>query len=184
METEWEHTIKSNRLSLHTKSLLEFLEKSWNCKVIYRRVATKKELQYYLKRFNNAEYRKDYSIFYMSFHGNTHSIVLEGEDKNERSITLTELANMANGVFANRYIHFSSCRTLLGSDKELVKFKNETGALFVSGYTTSVDSVLSAINDIAYFDQIFRHPARKTLVEPAMEKYYRGLNNKLGFKIL
>ena len=39
-------------------------------------------------------------------------------------------------------------------------------------------------NDIAYFDQIFRHPARKTLVEPAMEKYYRGLNNKLGFKIL
>ena len=44
-ETEWEHTIKQNRLSLHTRSLLGFLEKSWGCKVIYRRVATKGELQ-------------------------------------------------------------------------------------------------------------------------------------------
>ena len=40
LETEWEHTIKQNRLSLHTRSLLGFLEKSWGCKVIYRRVAT------------------------------------------------------------------------------------------------------------------------------------------------
>ncbi len=58
LETEWEHTVKSNRLSLHTKSMLDFLEKSWNCKVIYRRVATKSELQYYLTRFRNAEYKE------------------------------------------------------------------------------------------------------------------------------
>lgn len=66
LETEWEHTIKQNRLSLHTRSLLGFLEKSWGCKVIYRRVATKGELQYYLRRFATSEYN-DYSIFLFVF---------------------------------------------------------------------------------------------------------------------
>ena len=181
-ETEWEHTIKQNRLSLHARSLLGFLEKSWGCKVIYRRVATKGELQYYLRRFATSEYN-DYSIFYLSFHGDTHSIFLEGEKKTEKKLTLKELADMAKGVFTDRFVHFSSCRTLLGSDKELEEFKNDTGALYLSGYTTKVDSILSAINDIAYFDQILRHQTKKALIASAMEKYYNGLSQKLGFKI-
>ena len=170
LETEWEHTIKQNRLSLHTRSLLGFLEKSWGCKVTYRRVATKGELQYYLRRFATSEYN-DYSIF------------LEGEKKTEKKLTLKELADMAKGVFTDRFVHFSSCRTLLGSDKELEEFKNDTGALYLSGYTTKVDSILSAINDIAYFDQILRHQTKKALIASAMEKYYNGLSQKLGFKI-
>ena len=136
LETEWEHTIKQNRLSLHTRSLLGFLEKSWGCKVIYRRVATKGELQYYLRRFATSEYN-DYSIFYLSFHGDTHSIFLEGEKKTEKKLTLKELADMAKGVFTDRFVHFSSCRTLLGSDKELEEFKNNTGALYPSAGTTN-----------------------------------------------
>lgn len=79
IETEWEHTVAQNRMSLHTKALLDFLEKSWGCKVIYRRVATKSELQYYLNRFALSKYKEDYSIIYLSFHGDTHSIFLEGE---------------------------------------------------------------------------------------------------------
>ena len=74
-------------------------------------------------------------------------------------------------------------RQLLGSDKELEEFKNDTGALYLSGYTTKVDSILSAINDIAYFDQILRHQTKKALIASAMEKYYNGLSQKLGFKI-
>lgn len=41
LETEWEHTVERNRRSIHTKPLLEFLEKSSECDIIYRRVATK-----------------------------------------------------------------------------------------------------------------------------------------------
>ena len=44
LETEWEHTIERNRRSIHTKHLLEFLEKSSGCEIICRRVATKNEL--------------------------------------------------------------------------------------------------------------------------------------------
>jgi len=182
IETEWEHTVTQNRLLLQTKSLLDFLEKSYGCKVIYRRVATKSELQYYLNRFSLSEY-KDYSIFYLSFHGDTHSIFLEGEKKADKRLTLTELSDMAKDAFLNRFVHFSSCRTLLGNNGELEKFKNDTGALFLSGYTKKVDGILSAINDIAYFDQIFRHRTKKALIAPAMRKYYEGLATKLGFKM-
>lgn len=183
IETEWEHTVAQNRMSLHTKALLDFLEKSWGCKVIYRRVATKSELQYYLNRFALSKYKEDYSIIYLSFHGDTHSIFLEGEKGADKKLALTELANMAKDAFSNRFVHFSSCRTLLGNDGELEKFKNDTGALFLSGYTKSVDGVLSAINDIAYFDQIFRHRTKKALIAPAMRSYYEGIAKKLGFKV-
>ncbi len=36
LETEWEHTVERNRRSIHTSPLLEFLEKSSECAVIYR----------------------------------------------------------------------------------------------------------------------------------------------------
>lgn len=72
----------------------------------------------------------------------------------------------------------------LGGNAELENFKFNTGAAYISGYTTSVDCVLSAINDIAYFDQIFRYRKKKALISSAMSKYYAGLGEKLGFKIL
>lgn len=183
LETEWEHTVKGNRLRLQTKSLLDFIENAWDCKIIYRRVATISEFQYYLKRFKNKEY-DEYSIFYLSFHGDTHSIVFEGEDKKENTITLSQLTEMANGLFTNRYVHFSSCRTLLGSERELQDFKKNSGALYVSGYTKTIDSIMSAINDMSYFDQIFRHQKKKALVMKSMDKYYKGLDDSLGFKII
>lgn len=181
LETEWEHTIERNRRSIHTKPLLDFLEKSSGCEIIYRRVATKNELQYYLKRFNLAKY-DNYSIIYLSFHGDTHPIFLEGEKGDEAVLNLSDLAHLSDGVFKDRFVHFSSCRTLLGSEKELENFKTETGAKSISGYTKSVDGILSAINDIAYFDRIFNYGTMKGL-ESAMDKLYSGLNDELGFKI-
>lgn len=54
---------------------------------------------------------------------------------------------MANGAFENKFVHFSSCRTMLGSENSLEQFKINTGAAYISGYTTSVNGVLSAINE-------------------------------------
>lgn len=181
LETEWEHTVEKNRRSIHTSPLLEFLEKSSECEVIYRRVATKNELQYYLRRFNLRKY-DNYSIIYLSFHGNTHSIFLEGEKGDKAKLSLSDLAHLSDGIFKDRFVHFSSCRTLLGSEKELENFKEVTGARCISGYTKSVDGILSAINDIAYFERIFNCQTKKGL-ESAMAKLYSGLNDELGFKI-
>ncbi len=181
LETEWEHTVKKNRRSIHTRSLLEFLEKSDRCDIIYRRIATKKELQYYFERFNLSEY-DGYSIIYLSFHGNTHSIFLEGEKGEDKCVALSELAEVSKGLFKDRWVHFSACRTLLGSEKELENFKLATGTKCISGYTKSVDGILSAINDIAYFDRIFNYATTRGVIS-AMERYYSGLDKELGFKI-
>ena len=151
LETEWEHTVERNRRSIHTKPLLDFLEKSSGCEIIYRRVATKNELQYYLRRFNLAKY-DNYSIIYLSFHGDTHSIFLEGEKGDDAVLKLSDLASLSDGVFKDRFVHFSSCRTFLGREKDLEEFKTETGAKCISGYTKKVNGILSAINDIAYFE--------------------------------
>lgn len=97
---------------------------------------------------------------------------------------MSDLAEMSNGTFTDKFVHFSSCRTFLGSNKELEHFKEETGATSISGYTKSVDCILSVINDLSYFDQIFRHKTKKTYLASAMDKYYGGLGKELGFRIL
>ena len=54
--------------------------------------------------------------------------------------------------------------------------------MYIFGYTKFVDDVLSAINDIVYFDRIFNSATMKDL-ESAMDKLYSWLNGELGFKI-
>ena len=68
------------------------------------------------------------------------------------------------------------------SEKELENFKTETGAKCIFGYTKSVDGILSAINDSAYFERIFNYATMKGLTS-SMDKLYSGLNDELGFKI-
>ena len=48
---------------------------------------------------------------------------LEGEKGDEAVLNLSDLAHLSDGVFKDRFVHFSSCRTLLGSEKELENFK-------------------------------------------------------------
>lgn len=71
---------------------------------------------------------------------------------------------------------------MLGSEKELKNFKTEIGAKCISGYTKTVDGILSAINNIAHFDRIFNYATMKGLTS-AMDKLYSWLNDELGFKI-
>lgn len=183
IETEWEHTIKKKRLSLHTKPLLEFIEKAYGCPIIYRRCATYAELEFYLKRFDRSEY-DDYKIFYLSFHGDKQLIQLEGESADDKCLSLDELSEIKPGVFENRILHFSSCQTMKGREGDLLRFKEKTGARIVSGYTKSVDCVLSAINDIAYFSQLLEHPERPTTALNRMSHYYEGLGEELGFRVI
>lgn len=180
LETEWEHTRRANRRPLRTEPLLEFVRKLHDCSVIYRRIATWSELVYYMDRFSMREY-KDYRVVYLSFHGMEGAICLEGE---KEKVTLDDLADNSNSFFADRSVHFSSCETFHLENRDLRKFKKDIGAEILSGYTTSVDGALSAINDIAYFNQLFEYDFSKMKVKKAMSKYYGELGEKLGFVII
>jgi len=177
IETEWQITTQRNKRSINTEPLMNFLQKLDDVPCIYRRVATRDELKYYLKKFHNKEF-ENYKIFYFSFHGDTHEIALEGEKEN---LSLMELGDMADGLFEGKFVHFSSCRTLLGSDENLKDFVEGTRAKLVSGYTRSVDTFYSAIHDIALINELLTSTQIKPLLE-RMYKLYGGLEKKLGFK--
>ena len=176
LETEWQITKKRSQLSLNSEPLLRFLEESLGISYIYRRIATLGELEYYLKQFRKNDYDK-YEIFYFNFDG-THGIQLEGE---KDFLSLDDLLAIGGEVFNNRFVHFSSCRTLLGSQVAIDKFKKESGAKSVSGYTKSVDSILSAIHDIALFRECLEKKQISTIFRQ-LKLMYGGLQEKLGFR--
>lgn len=177
IETEFQVAKRVNRLSLNSEPLIRFISEIYRIPCIYRRVATLSELLYYMKQFSKVEYDK-YNIIYFSFHGDTHCIHLEGENEN---LTLGDLADHGGESFFNdRLVHFSSCRTLLGSAKVAEDFKASTHARFVSGYTTSVNLSLSAIHDIALLGA-YVTSKRPLTVFSKVQKLHQGLQEKLGF---
>ena len=177
LETEWHITKKRNQVPMNSEPLLRFMKECYGIPYIYRRIATLGELEYYLKQFCKSEYDK-YEIFYFSFHGQTHGIQLEGE---KEPLSLDDLLAIGGDVFSNRFIHFSSCRTLLGAQKAIDQFKVDSGAKSVTGYTKSVDSVLSAIHDIALFKECLEKEQIPAIFRQ-LERMYGGLQEKLGFR--
>ena len=94
IETEWQITKKSNRLSLNSEPLKKYISEMYGIPYIHRRVATLGELKYYLEQFSKKEYMNNYSILYFSFHGNTNAIQLEGEKEDLQLDTLLEIGPM------------------------------------------------------------------------------------------
>ena len=184
LEAEWEYrNAKSNKFSLNTEPLLNWLRTFHGCDIVYRHIINKQDLQYYLDYFasHKREFKK-YDIIYIACHGWHHAISLEGEDGH---IDLSELKTMANGFFENRIIHFSSCKTLANPD-EARKFKEGCGARLVSGYEISVDAMTSAIADAAFFNEIMYYQNIGIFKNEATSKFwkrYESLLNDLRFSM-
>ena len=159
--------------------MLKFISETYNVPYFYRQVATKAELTYYIKQFCKKEY-SNFDVFYFSFHGNRQIIQLEGEKEH---LSLDELADLSDNLFKDKFVHFSSCRTLLGSTNPLDQFKSKTGAKVVTGYTKSVDTTLSAILDVALIGEFFTHKQIPSIFNN-LEKRFGGLQKELGFKVL
>ena len=177
IETEWQITTKGNRRNLNTEPLIKFISDLYGVPYIYRRVATRGELSYYLKQIQKKEYQK-YNVLYFSFHGDTHAIQLEGE---KEALTLSELQEIGGQVFNDRFVHFSSCRTLLGSEVVSQQFKKDTGAKTLTGYTKSVATDLAAIHDVALIGEFIQRKQIASIFK-ALKENYEGLEKKLGFK--
>ena len=182
LEAEWEYrNAKSNKFSLNTEPLLNWLRTFHGCDIVYRHILNKQDLQYYLNYFasHKREFNK-YDIIYIACHGWHHAISLEGEDG---QIDLSELSTMANGFFENRIIHFGSCKTLANST-EATKFKEACGARLLSGYEICVDAMTSAIADAAFFNEIMNYQnigIFKNETTSKFRKRYESLHKELKF---
>lgn len=181
LETEWELSkSKKMRDKASMLPLLHFLEQSNGVEFVFRNVASRVDLRYYI---NELEYKtyKDFQIIYLAFHGASKSLEIPADKDNP--ITFSELAEISNGVFQDKIIHFGSCRTLLTSDERILEFKEQTGARLVSGYTKKIDFIRSSILDIAYFSELI-DIQNVGAIEKRMKKRYDQLMNDLGFKII
>ncbi|MDE6229155.1 MAG: hypothetical protein K2M40_05140 [Muribaculaceae bacterium] len=161
--------------------LLQFLESALGIPYIYRQIATRQELEYYLNKIGEQHYHNKFGVVYFSFHGEPENICLRrnGHD----NISLEDLAEMGaiSEAFKDRHVHFSTCETLNCEDAIIKRFKRNVGAKSISGYTKCVDATAAYINELAYMHQIFQYDTITTLKKHMAD--YQAQLNKLGFTI-
>ena len=175
LEGEWEKSLKGRSSILPT---LEFLDQCYDVKYVFRKVAMKGDLYFYLNKAMRAEY-KSYSIINLAFHGSSQEIEMASGE----NISLSEIGEDYKGVFEGKVIHFGSCSTLRTSKDNLYSFMEKTGALIVSGYTKKIDFIESSMFDIAYFSLLQRYD-RLGYVNARLSKDYAGLYERLGFTMV
>lgn len=160
--------------------LLEFMKQQMHVDYIYRQIATRQELEYYLQKIGEKHYQNKFGIIYFSFHGTPGHLCLSQNGKND--LSFDDIAEMVAPYqsFSGRHIHFSSCETLNYEEEKIKNFKRNTGAKTISGYTKTVDSNPAFINELAYFHQITNYSL------PTIKKHmqdYQSQIDKLGFTI-
>ena len=162
--------------------LLEFMKQAMGIDYIYRQIATRQELEYYLKKIGDKHFQNKFGVVYFSFHGEPENLCLSQNGKS--NVSFDDLAEIAAPYesFLDRHIHFSSCETLKCDDDIIRKFKRNIGAKTVSGYTECVDSTAAFINELAYFHQIFSYSSLATIKKHMAD--YQNQLSKLGFTIV
>jgi len=179
LETEWDLSAKRMRDKMSVQPLLNFLDHSKGVEFVFRNVASREDLKYYLKQLSYKTYT-DYQIVYLAFHGSSKAIKVPSEPNNP--LSFTELVDISKGAFQDKIIHFGSCRTFNTSDRVIQEFKEQVGAELVSGYTKTIDFIRSAIMDIAYFSELVRI-TNTGVIEKRIDTLYGNLKKELGFKI-
>lgn len=117
---------------------MQYLEQAWHIPYIYRQIASVEDFKYYFKKISQLHFQSKYGIIYFSFHGDSANIQLP-----TGTVSLDEIAEIAANyeAFKGRHIHFSSCETMKCEEDIIRRFKKETKAETVSGYTACMDSV-------------------------------------------
>lgn len=178
LETEWDQSRHDLKMKSAVEPLLEFVENKYNLNVPYtfRQVATKSDFSYYIEHLLDQTY-KMYDFVYLCFHGTESNIHFADKDE----WNLLDFALKYPGIFEGRNVHFGSCYTLMNEDDTL-RFKNETNAQMVTGYTKSVSFMESFIFELWLLKKINRHDSYRAkrimdLAQKEMPYYVK----KLGF---
>lgn len=162
--------------------LLEFMKRAMKIDYIYRQIATRQELEYYLKKIGDKHFQNKFGVVYFSFHGMPEAISLSRNGKD--NVYFDDIVDMVSPYesLKNRHIHFSSCETLNCEDGIIRRFKRNIGAKTVSGYTECVDATAAYINELAYFHQIISYSTLTTIKKHMVD--YQIQLSKLGFTIV
>ncbi len=131
--------------------LLQLLERHRLIDYIRRDVATRAELEHYLRIWGRRDY-KDYEFCYLAFHGNRGRAVLLDDD----GVSLEELGSLLGKYRAAKdaVVHVASCYGLRVADQDLTEFLAQTRAWAVSGYSKRVDTMEAAAFELLLFNAL------------------------------
>ncbi|MCX7829967.1 MAG: hypothetical protein N2445_02765 [Acidobacteria bacterium] len=150
---------------------------------IHRDVATKEELNFYLKKWTLAEY-KCYPILFLAFHGAPGEIFLA---QNNKVMSIDELLKILEGRCHRKIIHFGACSVFNLQGKILKRILTRFNALAISGYSAEVDWVTSSVFEMLFLAELQKNALTKSgviAVKKRIKEIAPKLSKKLGFKML
>jgi hypothetical protein len=153
---------------------------------IHRDVATRDELEYYLRTWVQRKLAR-YPILYLAFHGDPNQIHLGDQRLSENTVTLDDLAALLEGRCHGRIIYFASCATLKLHGNSIRAFLRQTNALAVCGYRGMVDWLDATVFELIVFSAMQRNAATVSGAK-AMRRRIREhaphLVRRLGFHMV
>jgi hypothetical protein len=157
--------------------MLEMLERSGHIRAMWRDVATREELRFYVDRWTHKSWA-DYPLLYLAFHGAPGEFFV-----GKTPITLDDLAADLAGKCNGRILHFGSCATLAIAPAALEAFRQETGAHAVSGYTAAVDWLEASAFEILLVNELIKSGDVET-VRARLSVEHAAWARALGFSIV
>ncbi len=171
---DWYGSLKK---TTSVKAVLKLLnESTLEVPYIYRDIATKEELYFYIKKWTQAKH-SDYPILYLAFHGSSGCICLFKDNGRETTITTDDLFDLLKGKCHRRVIHFGSCKSLDMNGHTVNKYLKSSGAVSISGYVADVDWVLSSVFEMYYLFELQKNKFTKS----GMQAVYKRLHKRAGF---
>lgn len=156
--------------------MLDMLERSGHITAMYRDVATREELRFYVDRWTHKDWG-NYPLLYLAFHGAPGEFFV-----GKTPITLEDLAADLEGKCVGRIIHFGSCATLGVATEQLETFRRQTGAHAVSGYSGWVDWLEASAFEILLLNELIKTGDVET-VQQRMSVEHADWARALGFTI-
>ena len=138
IEGDWWGSLEDEKSSSVTPLFDLVAQMHQRLKYIHRPVATRGELEHYLRVWGQARHAK-YPVLYLAFHGSPGVLHVGDRRRSESQISLDELAGLLAGKCKNRVVHCGSCSTVRVDRRHLKRFLSVTGASAICGYTESVD---------------------------------------------
>ncbi len=179
--SDWFGTMKKKNT---IEPVLELLHHSpLEVPYIHRDVATKEELNFYLKKWTLAEYRS-YPILFLAFHGAPGEIFLA---QNNKVIRINELLKILKERCHRKIIHFGACSVLDLKTNVLKKLLSSFGALAISGYSAEVDWITSTVFEMLFLAELQKNAMTKAganAVKKRIREIAPRLSKKLGFKMV
>jgi len=174
IEGSWTRDVTKHNSVLHG---LDLLDKNRILKYSHKPSHFKENTLTLLEKFTQKTY-KNYSIIYLSFHGEPGMIGWGKE-----TLSLDEIETRLAGRLTGKILHFGSCQTVNLNKRRLTKFLVNTGATAISGFATDVGFIESTLFDFLYFETC-QHQNNMADVESEMKIKYGQFGRRLGFRIV